>query len=144
MKRFRMNMFSAVMRLIVGLMLIGFSVFALVDLANQNKRCSEEVTGTIVQIEKVQRRSQTEYRPVFEYEYNGQLYSFNGYYDRGNYYNVGQTKKLRINPNDPTDAYISERSNWYIYTILIMGVGMLAFGIITVIKVKENKRSEMY
>lgn len=144
MKRIKMDMFRAIMRLLVGLMLIGFGVFWLVDNAAQNKRCSEEVTGTVVRIEQQQVRSRTEHRPVFQYEYNGQSYTFAGYFERTNYYNVGQKVKLRINPNDTTDAYISERSSWHLFAIMIGGVGMLAFGIITVIKIKENKRSEMY
>ncbi len=137
-------MFSAVMRIIVGLMLIGFGVFFLVTITAQNKRCSEEVTGTVVRIEKQQVRNRTEYRPVFEYEYNGQGYTFAGYFERTNYYDAGQKVKLRINPNDPTDAYISERSSWYLFPIIIAGVGMLAFGIYTVKKIKADKQSEMY
>ena len=82
--------------------------------------------------------------PVFEYEYNGQVYTFNGYYDRSNYYNVGQTKTLKINPDDPTDAHLSQRSNWYAYPIFIAGLGMLAFGIHTIKKIKADKESAMY
>ncbi len=144
MKKIKMDMFSAVMRIIVGLILVGFSVFTLVASAEESKRCSEEVTGTVVRIEEVQRRSRTDYRPVFEYEYNGQLYSFNGYYERTNYYSVGQTKQLRINPNDPTEAYLAQRSSWYVYPILIAGAGMLLFGIYTVKKARSDKQPDIY
>ena len=142
MKKTRMDMFSAIMRILVGLVLIGFSVFFLVSGHMQSKRCSEEVTGTVVRLEQQQVRSRTEYRPVFEYEFGGQSYTAAGYFDRNNHYNVGQTKKLRINPNDPTEAYDAEKSHWYVYPILIAGVGMLAFGILTIKKVKSNKQSE--
>lgn len=142
--RYKANTFTAVIRIITGLMLIGFGVFFLVDHAAQNKRCSEEVTGTVVRIEKQQVRNRTEYRPVFEYEYNGQSYTFAGYFERTNYYNAGQTKKLRINPNDPTDAYIAERSSWYLFPILIAGMGMLLFGIYTVKKARSDKQPDIY
>ena len=84
MKKIKMDMFSAIMRILVGLMLTGFSVFTFVASAEESKRCSEEVTGTVVRIEEAERRSRTDYRPVFEYEYNGQLYTINGYYERTN------------------------------------------------------------
>ena len=144
MKKIKMDMFTAIIRIIVGLMLTGFSTWALVSDISQKNRCSQEVTGTVVNIEKQQFRSRTEYRPVFEYEHNGQRYTFTGYFDRNNHYNVGQTTKLRINPNDPSDAYEADKSRWYIYPILIAGVGMLLFGIYTIKKVKADKQSEMY
>lgn len=144
MKKFRYDMPSAVMRIIVGLILMGFGVTVIVYFGIEDKRCSAEVTGTVIRIETQQIRSRTEYRPVFEYEYNGQVYTFNGYYDRSNYYNVGQTKTLKINPDDPTDAHLSQRSNWYAYPIFIAGLGMLAFGIHTIKKIKADKESAMY
>lgn len=144
MKKFRYDMPSAVMRIIVGLILMGFGVTVIVYFGIEDKRCSAEVTGTVIRIETVQRRSRTEYRPVFEYEYNGQVYTFNGYYDRSNYYNVGQTKTLKINPDDPTDAHLSQRSNWYAYPIFIAGLGMLVFGIYTIKKVRSDKQPDIY
>ena len=144
MKKLRMTMPSAVMRIIVGLILIGFSVFMLVTGYMQSSRCSAEVTGTVVRIETNQVRSRTKYRPVYEYEYNGQKYTFAGYYENRNYFSVGQTKQLRLNPDDPTDAYPSEQSRWYIYPILIVGIAMLSFGIVTVKKVRAEKQSDFY
>ena len=144
MRRFKANTFTAVMRIIAGLMLMGFCIFLFVDQHMQSKRCSAEVTGTVIRIETNQVRSRTKYRPVYEYEYNGQVYTFAGYYENQNYFSVGQTKKLRINPNDPTDAYLSGQSNWYAYPIMIAGFGMLVFGIYTIKKVRADKQSEMY
>ena len=144
MKRIKMDMFRAIMRLLVGLMLIGFGVFWLVDNAAQNKRCSEEVTGTVIRLDEQQRRSRTYSRPVFEYEFGGQKYTFAGYFDRNNHYHVGQTTRLRINPNDPSDAYEADKSRWFIYPILIAGAGMLLFGIYTVKVARADKQSEMY
>lgn len=144
MKALKTDMPSAVMRIIVGLILIGFSIWAITDLTIQKNRCSEEVTGRVVRIEEVQRRSHTEYRPVFEYEYNGEIYNFTGYYERRSSYSIGQTKKLRIDPKDPSDAFEAEKSRWYVYPILIFGIAMLTFGIVTVKKVRANRQSEMY
>ena len=144
MKALKTDMPSAVMRIIVGLILIGFSIWAITDLTIQKNRCSEEVTGRVVRIEEVQRRSHTEYRPVFEYEYNGEIYNFTGYYERRSSYSIGQTKKLRIDPKDPSDAFEAEKSRWYVYPILIFGIAMLTFGIVTVKKVRANRESEMY
>ena len=144
MKALKTDMPSAVMRIIVGLILIGFSIWAITDLTIQKNRCSEEVTGRVVRIEEVQRRSHTEYRPVFEYEYNGEIYNFTGYYERRSSYSIGQTKKLRIDPKDPSDAFEAEKSRWYVYPILIFGIAMLTFGIVTVKKVRANRQSEFY
>lgn len=144
MKKFRYDMPSAVMRIIVGLILMGFGVFMLVSGYIQNSRCSEEVTGRVVRIEEVQRRSHTEYRPVFEYEYNGEIYNFTGYYERRSSYSIGQTKKLRIDPKDPSDAFEAEKSRWYVYPILIAGAGMLLFGIYTVKKARSDKQPDIY
>ena len=144
MKALKTDMPSAVMRIIVGLILIGFSIWAITDLTIQKNRCSEEVTGRVVRIEEVQRRSHTEYRPVFEYEYNGEIYNFTGYYERRSSYSIGQTKKLRIDPKDPSDAFEAEKSRWYVYPILIAGAGMLLFGIYTIKKANADKQSEMY
>ena len=66
MKKIRMDMFTAIIRIIVGLLLTGFSIWTLVTVHSQKSRCSEEVTGTVVRLEKQQIRSRTEYRPVFE------------------------------------------------------------------------------
>lgn len=144
MKKFRYDMPSAVMRIIVGLILMGFGVTVIVYFGIEDKRCSEEVTGRVVRIEEVQRRSHTEYRPVFEYEYNGEIYNFTGYYERRSSYSIGQTKKLRIDPKDPSDAFEAEKSRWYVYPILIAGAGMLLFGIYTIKKANADKQSEMY
>ncbi len=144
MKRIKMDMFRAIMRLLVGLMLIGFSVWSLVTDISQKNKCSEEVTGTVIRLDEQQRRSRTYSRPVFEYEFGGQKYTFAGYFDRNNHYNVGQTTRLRINPNDPSDAYEADKSRWYIYPILIAGAGMLLFGIYTVKVARADKQSEMY
>lgn len=144
MKKIRMDMFTAIIRIIVGLLLTGFSIWTLVTVHSQTSRCSEEVTGTVVRLEEQQIRSRTEYRPVFEYEFGGQKYTFEGYFDRNNRYKVGQTTRLRINPSDPTDAYDTAKSSWYAYPILIAGAGMLLFGIYTVKVARANKQSEMY
>ena len=92
MKKFRYDMPSAVMRILVGLILMGFGVTVIVYFGIEDKRCSAEVTGTVIRIETQQIRSRTEYRPVFEYEYNGQVYTFNGYYDRSNYSSSASTE----------------------------------------------------
>ena len=76
--------------------------------------------------------------------YNGQVYTFAGYYENQNYFSVGQTEKLRIDPKDPTDAYLAQRSSWYAYPIMIAGFGMLVFGIYTIKKVRADKQSEFY
>ena len=132
------------MRLLVGLMLTGFSIWAIAADIIQKKRCSREVTGTVVRIEEQQIRSRTEYRPVFEYEFGGQKYTFAGYFDRNNRYKVGQTTRLRINPSDPTEAYDTAKSSWYAYPILIAGAGMLLFGIYTVKKARSDKQPDFY
>lgn len=144
MKKIRMDMSTAVIRILVGLMLMGFSTWALVTDISQKNRCSEEVTAKVIRLEEQQIRNRTDYRPVFEYEFGGQKYTFEGYFDRNNHYNVGQTTRLRINPNDPSDAYEAEKNRWYIYPILIAGAGMLLFGIYTVKKARSDKQPEIY
>lgn len=144
MKKIRMDMSTAIIRIIVGLLLIGFSTWALVTVISQKNRCSEEVTAKVIRLEEQQIRNRTDYRPVFEYQYDGQIYTTAGYFDRNNHYNVGQTTRLRINPSDPSDAYEVEKNRWYIYPILIAGVGMLLFGIYTVKKARSDKQPEMY
>ncbi|MBQ1903198.1 MAG: DUF3592 domain-containing protein [Ruminococcus sp.] len=144
MKKIKMDMSTAIIRIIVGLMLMGFSTWALVTDISQKNKCSEEVTAKVIRLEEQQIRNRTDYRPVFEYQYDGQIYTTAGYFDRNNHYNVGQTTKLRINPNDPSDAYEVEKSRWYIYPILIAGAGMLLFGIYTVKKARSDKQPEMY
>ena len=144
MKKLRMDMFTAIIRIIVGLLLTGFSIWTLVTVHSQKSRCSEEVTARVVRLEEQQIRNRTNYRPVFEYQYDGQIYTTAGYFDRNNHYNVGQTTRLRINPNDPSDAYEVEKNRWYIYPILIAGAGMLLFGIYTVKKARSDKQPDIY
>ena len=144
MKKTRMDMFSAIMRILVGLLLTGFSIWTLVTVHSQKSRCSEEVTAKVIRLEEQQIRSRTEYRPVFEYEFGGEKYTFAGYFDRNNRYKVGQTTRLRINPSDPTDAYDIAKSSWYAYPILIAGAGMLLFGIYTVKKARSDKQPDIY
>lgn len=146
MKKIRMDMSTAVIRILVGLMLMGFSTWALVTDISQKNRCSEEVTATVVRIEDKQyrNRSRTYTRAVYEYKYNGQTYTFAGYFSEYNHYNVGQTTRLRINPSDPSDAYEAEKNRWYIYPILIAGAGMLLFGIYTVKKARSDKQPDIY
>lgn len=138
MKKFRYDMPSAVMRIFVGLILTGFGIYVISSASAQKSRCSEEVIGTVVRIEQAQIRRRTNYRPVIEYEYKGQEYTFFGYYNRYSSDKVGQTRKLRIDPNDPSDAYDSEKSIWYAYIILAAGAGMLIFGICTVKKQRQG------
>ena len=144
MKKIRMDMSTAVIRILVGLMLMGFSTWALVTDISQKNKCSEEVTAKVIRLEEQQIRNRTDYRPVFEYEFGGQKYTFEGYFDRTNHYNVEHTTRLRIDPNDPSDAYEAEKNRWYIYPILIAGVGMLLFGIYTVKKARSDKQPDIY
>ena len=144
MKKIRMDMSTAIIRIIVGLLLIGFSTWALAADISQKNKCSEEVTAKVIRLEEQQIRNRTDYRPVFEYQYDGQIYTTAGYFDRNNHYNVEQTTRLLINPNDPNDVYEADKSRWFIYPILIAGAGMLLFGIYTVKVARADKQSENY
>ena len=130
--------FTAVLRTLLGFLLIGAAVYMLVSTHITHMDCTKEVTGIVESIEEKKYSSRSSsrpvphYRPVIVYEYNGASYSVTGYFEKNNYYTQGQEITVMIDPDHPGDYYLPDYgSTWYLYIIIVFGAGFMVFGLLT-------------
>lgn len=109
------------------------------------KRCTDTVTAEIVENIEVKSRTRTKhghrtvttYKPVFNFNYNGQNYRVesNSSY-RPALFDVGEHTEIKINPSDPSETYIpTDKSADYASIIcIVIGAFFLVAGIFVIVK----------
>lgn len=109
----------------IGGMLAGtFFYFAVPKIVNlRNASCTVTLQAKIVDFKCVLERipseydsagspaTQRRYYPIFSYEYNGQTYTSKSNYFRLFKPRIGRTKKIRIDPDNPTHFIYSDKSS---------------------------------
>ena len=122
---------------IIGVVFTAVSVGLLLGTFQSKQMCTQEVWATVVDMESrysmptSRRHGSYSYFPVFEYEYFGTQYQYQSSVGtRPPRYDVGESVKIKINPDDPTQVYEME-SNDVLILIIIFG----AFGIASLIAI---------
>lgn len=142
-----MELLKRVWPILAGLIALGLGIYMLIDGYKLFERCTEEITATIVQIEKEAQYDEDYgtieyYYPVIEYKVNGEVYS--GKSSSGfdvNKYKVGQKIKIFYNPNSIDEFIISKDKTSSILGVLCIvgGIIFLTGGIISFMKKQENE-----
>ncbi|HEZ7985871.1 MAG TPA: DUF3592 domain-containing protein [Ruminococcus sp.] len=148
---------------IVGTFFICFSVlfimigiFVLFLPQIKSKKCTETVIAEVVENLSYEsshrsrnghRRTNTMYKPVFSFTYNGKDYCVESKTSSDPpAFQPGEIVELKINPNNPTDFYApSDKTTSFIGIIftamgalfMIVGIGLLIYG-----KKNETKNTE--
>lgn len=74
-------------------------------------RCSQTVNAVIVDIKRMELYDDEEggtyirYRPVYKYEFGGNIFYKTSHYKHGRNSQIGKTVKIRINPQNPEEIY---------------------------------------
>ena len=99
----------AIVVCIVGL------IITLISYLNKKKNCTLIIPGTIINIRPEDYRvspmdnyGTIVYRPIVNYQYNGQTYTYYHNKTKTSYKNlsVGTVVNIRINPNNPQEAIL--------------------------------------
>lgn len=141
--------------LLISLCCIGSGLWTFKDHNTKLKNCTEQVTAVVTEniVTKSKKRVGTgnsstkrrhyrkvkNYTPVFKFEYDGKDYSVKGRKtEYSSTFYVGEKVELKINPSDPSEYY-QVNDNSYSHSgkvFMIMGMGLLIFGIFMIIKFK--------
>ena len=90
---------------------------------SRNASCTVTVQAKIIDFEHVKESfpsefdsagaasaTQWRYYPIFSYEYNGQTYTSKSHYFQWHKPQIGRTKKIKIDPNNPTQFIYADTS----------------------------------
>ncbi len=130
-------LFGSVIMVIIGIILFMVSGFITSQDASLKERCTYEVQATVVGFERSDSGNSKAPTPVFEYSYNDKNYtSKTGTYSDSfkNIFQVGQSYKIYIDPNDPMEFYseeIAKTSGTFIKISRWGGIGLVILGIIS-------------
>ncbi len=129
----------------VAIIVIIAGAWVNVNTRQLQKRCTDEVTAEIVENIAIKSRTKTKhghrtvttYKPVFNFNYNGQNYRVESNSShKPALFEVGEKTEIKINPSDPSEMYIpSDKSANYAGIICTaVGAVFLVVGILVIIK----------
>lgn len=133
------KVFPSLLSVAIGLIGLAMMIVpgVLEDIAKS--KCKKVVTGECVDFDENKLQDGTvAYAPIYQYEYNGNLYTkCTGKYRKTGLPDIGNKQELKINEFNPQEVYIeaSSASKMIIYILgasfFIMGLGMILtiFGI---------------
>lgn len=137
---------------IIGVVFVLFSVLTILigvktgyDFRQLEKRCTDSVTAEVVENIAVKTRTKTKhghrtvttYKPVYDFEYSGQVYRVESNISRSPaVFEVGDRTEVKVNPADPHEIFVPADKSGNIATIICIAVGavFLAVGILLLIK----------
>lgn len=142
------NLFN-IFFIFLGLIFFIIGIFILIYPQLKEKRCTESVVAKVV--ENIKDRSYysddnnftrfVTYRPVFEFEYNGQNYNIQSNTSSNPpAFDVGEKVELKINPDNPIDFYAPSDRTFTFVGLIFIGIGLIfvAIGIVIRIIMKRN------
>ncbi len=125
--------FLKIFFMIFGLTFFIIGICVLIQPKLKAKRCTESVTAEVVENIKVRSHynnnhstNSVTYRPVFEFEYDGQHYNIQSNTSSNPpAFEVGENVDLKINPDDPTDFYAPSDSTFTLVGLIFVGIGLI-------------------
>lgn len=123
--------------IVAGIFLFTGALFAIVGTisttqdAKLKKNCTVSVQADV---KEFRYNSDGLVSPVYEYEYNGKVYSFcnNSYSDKP-VYNVGERAELMLDPDQPDKAYVPKDKTARIVSTIFSIVGYAMIGVAVII-----------
>lgn len=137
---------------IIGVVFVLFSVLTILigvktgyDFRQLEKRCTDSVTAEVVENIAVKTRTKTKhghrtvttYKPVYDFEYGGQVYKVaSSIASNPARFDVGEKTEVKVNPADPNEIFVPADKSDDFATIICIAVGavFLAVGILLLIK----------
>lgn len=147
-KSFNTLKFLKIFFTVFGLIFFIIGICVLIQPKLKAKRCTESVTAEVIENIKVRSHYNNDnnhgthsvtYRPVFEFEHNGQHYNIKSNTSSNPpVFEVGEKVELKINPNDPTDFYAPSDHTFTLVGLIFFGIGLIftIIGIFMIIKFK--------
>jgi len=137
----------------VGVVFMGIGIHTLVNATALKKVCTEEISAVVQTLLEAQTDNDdgstaTVYCPVFAFEYKGEYYTVNkDYYTNPCGYELGETAKLYINPDNPEEFYAEKDSTNTLVPIICTGAGGLCLVVAVIIayrhlqnRIKEERK----
>ena len=110
---------------IFGLGAFGIGGFLLFRFFSLRKVCTEQVVGTVCEIETKKSRRGTNYYPVFKYKVNGSEYEQVSAEGNGvPRFVIGERVTVFYNPGDPKKYYIGEDKFKAVLGFIFVAVGI--------------------
>lgn len=139
----------------VGLCFLAFSIIMTIIPKNQEKKCTEEVTAVVVDMNEMRSTHKsgkrhyttTTYAPVYRYEYNGEEYTKKSNLSSSNpKFSLGDKVKIMLDPNDPTNFYAPDDNTMSVLStiFLIVGGALMLVSIIVTVLILKNKTNKMH
>lgn len=137
----------------VGLCFLAFGIVMTIIPKNQEKKCTEEVTAVVVDMDEIKSTHRTKkrhyttttYAPVYRYEYNGKEYTKKSNVSSSNpKFTEGDKVKIMLDPNDPTKFYVPDDNTMSILSTIFLSIGgvfVLVSIIVTVLILKKKKNN---
>lgn len=137
---------------IIGIVFVLFSVLTILigaktgyDSGQLEKKCTESVTAEIVENIAVNTKTKskhghktvTTYKPVYDFEYNGQNYRIESNISSNPArFEVGEKTEVKVNPADPQEIYVpaDKADDFATIIFIVFGVIFLIFGILLIVK----------
>lgn len=127
----------------VSVILLIISLLSMFMEHHREKVCTDFAVAEVVMIERKSSRTDTKYRFIIEYIYNGKEYRRTGKYIRSKPpYKSHDVVAIKVNPENPFEYYLSYESK-YTENIILFGVGILGL-IMSVITKYVNKKKNDY
>lgn len=113
-----------------GIVFMGFGLFLMLKSLLLSRRCSESVTGTVVQIgervdQTMPRCYKAYYFPVYAYQVDGVEYRSAGkeYSRKRDKFEVGAQGEVRYNPNKHSECVINDKIGYTFIAEVFLVVG---------------------
>ncbi|MFA6829036.1 MAG: DUF3592 domain-containing protein, partial [Saccharofermentanales bacterium] len=110
--------------IIVGVVLLAMGVYQNIDRSNK-KEYYIATTGVLVD-EEVSRSDRDLSAPVYEYQVEGQTYSYNSSVSTNGSNKTGQEVTIRYNPSNPNEAFVDSAVSPSVLLIALGGLFLLA------------------
>lgn len=136
------------MLIVIGAVFFLFGTFMLSGYGNKSS-CTESITAKVVRMEKHTSRSttgkhrgtSTTYAPVFEYEYNGEKYTYvSSLATNPPEFSAGEQVTIWVDPDSPNKIYYKPSGSSVLLSIVfrILG-GLAAVGGVVLLIVRKAK-----
>lgn len=118
--------------IIVGIALFVYGTMTQISYGNSSEfRCTKTVHATVVRnLERITESGKTKYSPVFEYEYDGERYTYiSDASAKSPEYSEFEQVTIRIDPNDPEKVYCAPKGASKMLTLMFkIGGGSFVLG----------------
>lgn len=129
----------------VGLFFFAFGLYLIRSDKARAARCTEQVTGVVVEMLEKPGKSNRLYAPVFEYSYGGEDFRQESpWYSYPPEFSTGEEVTIMLNPDDPDDYFVvgHKASSTMARIFIIIGLAIAGFVLFYIVHMLLAKRDE--